>query len=59
MKLVINYGLLIFLGIEDLDIDLDIDWLCGKISKLWIFNDEVGVMNKFIMDVGGDILVVS
>ena len=59
VKSAINHGLLILLGIEDSDTDSDIDWLCGKISKLRIFNDEAGVMNKSIMDVGGDILVVS
>lgn len=59
VKSAIGHGLLILLGIEDTDTEADIDWLCGKISKLRIFNDEVGVMNKSVMDVGGDLLVVS
>lgn len=59
VKSAIGHGLLILLGIEDTDTESDIDWLCGKISKLRIFNDEVGVMNKSVMDVGGDLLVVS
>lgn len=59
VKSAINHGLLILLGIEDSDTESDIDWLCGKVSKLRIFNDEAGVMNKSVMDVGGDLLVVS
>ena len=59
VKSAIGHGLLILLGIEDTDTEADIDWLCGKISKLRIFNDEGGVMNKSVMDVGGDLLVVS
>lgn len=59
VKSSIKYGLLILLGIEDADTESDIDWLCGKISKLRIFNDEAGVMNKSVMDVDGDLLVVS
>ena len=59
VKSAINHGLLILLGIEDTDTESDIDWLCGKISKLRIFNDEAGVMNKSVMDVDGELLVVS
>lgn len=59
VKSAIGYGLLILLGIEDADTEADIDWLCGKISKLRIFNDEVGVMNKSVMEVDGELLVVS
>ncbi|MFA8299521.1 MAG: D-aminoacyl-tRNA deacylase [Hyphomicrobiales bacterium] len=55
----INHGLLILLGIEHEDEQADIDWLCAKISKLRIFNDEDGIMNKSIQDVEGDIIVVS
>ena len=55
----INSGLLILLGIEDSDTQEDINWLCAKISKLRIFNDENGIMNKSVMDVPGEILVVS
>ena len=59
IKSSIKHGLLILLGIEDADTESDIDWLCGKVSKLRIFNDEGGVMNKSVMDVDGDLLVVS
>lgn len=52
-------GLLVLLGIEDADSDEDIQWLSGKIVNLRIFNDENGVMNKSVMEVGGDILLVS
>lgn len=52
-------GLLILLGIEDADTEEDIDWLVKKIVQLRIFNDENGVMNKSVQDVGGDIIVVS
>ena len=55
----IGWGLLILLGIENEDTKDDIDWLCGKISKLRIFNDENGVMNKSVMDTDGEIIVVS
>jgi D-aminoacyl-tRNA deacylase len=55
----ISDGLLIFLGIEEADNDEDIQWLCGKISRLRIFSDAEGVMNLSVTDVHGDILVVS
>ncbi|HEV7333940.1 MAG TPA: D-aminoacyl-tRNA deacylase [Flavisolibacter sp.] len=56
---VIEAGLLVLLGIEDADEDEDIQWLSGKIVNLRIFNDENGVMNRSVMDIGGDILLVS
>ncbi|MDB5207032.1 MAG: D-tyrosyl-tRNA(Tyr) deacylase [Flavisolibacter sp.] len=56
---IINTGLLVLLGIEDADDDEDLQWLCNKITNLRIFNDDDGVMNKSVMDVGGDILLVS
>lgn len=55
----IGKGLLILVGIEASDTTEDIDWLVGKISKMRIFDDENGVMNKSVMDVDGDCLVVS
>lgn len=55
----INNGLLVLMGIEDTDTDEDITWLSNKIINLRIFNDEVGVMNKSLMDVDGDILLIS
>jgi D-tyrosyl-tRNA(Tyr) deacylase len=59
IKSAIGPGLLILVGIEDADGAEDIDWLCHKIANLRVFNDEVGVMNKSVMDIGGELLVVS
>ena len=55
----IGHGLLILLGIEDADTKEDIDWLTNKILNLRIFNDENEVMNRSVMDVDGEIIVVS
>ena len=55
----IGKGLLILVGIEDRDTQEDINWLCKKICNLRIFDDEQGVMNRSVMDVDGEILVVS
>ena len=46
-------------GVEDADTSEDIEWLCNKISQIRIFDDENGVMNKSVIDIGGDLLVVS
>ena len=58
-KSAIGKGLLILVGIEDADGKEDIDWLCKKIVNLRIFDDENGIMNRSILDLGGDILVIS
>lgn len=52
-------GLVVFAGIEDADGDTDIEWLSAKIVNMRIFNDEDGVMNISIKDVGGNILLIS
>ena len=52
-------GLLVLVGIEDRDRDEDIEWLSNKIVNMRIFNDENGVMNRSVMDIDGEILVVS
>lgn len=59
LKSSIGKGMLILLGIEDLDTIEDINWLCEKICKLRIFNDENGVMNIPITEINGEILLVS
>lgn len=55
----IGHGLLILLGIEEADEKDDIEWLCGKISRLRIFGDEEGLMNNSISDIEGEILLIS
>ena len=55
----IGKGLAILLGVEEADTQEDIDWLCGKISRLRIFDDENGVMNLDIQQAGGRAIVIS
>lgn len=55
----INEGLLILLGIVNEDTQEDIKWLSNKISNLRIFGDENDVMNKSILDIEGNVIVVS
>jgi len=55
----IKKGLLVFVGIEDSDSREDIEWLAGKIIRLRVFNDEQGIMNLSLSEIGGDIMVVS
>jgi D-tyrosyl-tRNA(Tyr) deacylase len=52
-------GLMVLLAVEDADGAEDIEWLSGKIVRLRIFDDEQGVMNRSVQDVGGEILIVS
>ena len=59
VKSSIGMGFLILLGIGKDDTEEDINWLVKKIIALRIFDDEMGVMNRSIMDVNGEILVVS
>lgn len=59
VKSSIQHGFLVLVGCENADNEEDIQWLSKKICGLRVFDDENGVMNKSIMDVGGDILVVS
>ena len=58
-KAEIGQGFLVLLGCCNDDTQQDIEWLSRKITGLRVFDDENGVMNRSIMDVGGDILVVS
>lgn len=55
----IGPGFLILLGISNGDDPADIDWLCGKISRMRIFEDGEGKMNRSILESGGEALVVS
>lgn len=59
VKSAIQAGYLILLGIEEEDAEEDADWLVRKVIGLRVFNDDEGVMNRSILDVGGDIIVVS
>ncbi len=55
----IEQGLLVLLGIEAADTTEDLDWLLNKTLNLRIFNDHDGVMNKSLLDIGGELLVIS
>ena len=55
----IGKGLLVLVGIEQADTQEDIDWLTGKLCRLRIFDDEQGVMNLDIQQIGGEVMVVS
>jgi D-tyrosyl-tRNA(Tyr) deacylase len=55
----INKGVLVLVGIEELDTKEDADWLCAKLVKLRIFPDENDVMNLSLQDIGGEALVIS
>jgi D-tyrosyl-tRNA(Tyr) deacylase len=55
----IEDGLLVLLGIEEADTLEDMNWLSSKLVNLRIFNDEQGVMNRSLLEVGGGLLLVS
>ena len=55
----ISAGLLLLVGVEERDGDADIAWLTGKIARLRIFDDETGVMNRSVVETGGEVLAVS
>ena len=55
----IDAGLLVLLAIEEADGPEDIEWLSGKITRLRIFPDDGGVMNRSVLESGGEILLVS
>lgn len=59
IKSEIGLGLMILLGIEEADGPEDMDWLSKKIINLRIFPDENGIMNRSLLDVQGDILLIS
>lgn len=55
----ITHGLVVLLGIEEADTEADLQWLCHKIVALRIFADDAGAMNKNVLEVGGNILLIS
>jgi len=59
VKGAVKEGLLILIGIEDADNQEDIEWISSKIVQLRIFGDEAGLMNKSILDINGNILLIS
>ena len=59
VKSAIRQGYLILLGIEESDTPEDVDWLVRKVIGLRVFDDENHVMNRSIMDINGEILVIS
>lgn len=59
LKSQIQRGLLVLLGIEELDQDEDIEWLCAKIIRMRIFSDAQGLMNLSLEDIQGDLLLIS
>ncbi|MBQ8734886.1 MAG: D-tyrosyl-tRNA(Tyr) deacylase [Bacteroidaceae bacterium] len=59
VKSKIGGGMLILVGIEESDTAEDIEWLVKKSANLRIFDDENGVMNRSILDCGGEVLAVS
>ncbi len=59
IKGAIAEGLAVLLAIESTDNAEDIEWLSGKIVRLRIFDDEAGMMNRSVQEVGGDILLIS
>ena len=59
VKSAIGNGYLILLGVEAEDTQSDVEWLARKVAALRVFDDEDGVMNRSILDVGGEAIVVS
>lgn len=59
VKSKIGEGLLVLVGIEDRDTQEDVEWMAKKLVNLRIFNDEKGVMNRSVIETGGEMLVVS
>ena len=55
----ISAGLVVLAAFEDIDTLEDLEWLSGKIARLRIFDDESGVMNRSVLESGGDVLLVS
>lgn len=59
IKAEIGIGVMVLLGIEEADNQEDVEWLSRKISNMRIFDDEAGVMNKSLLDIDGEALVIS
>jgi D-tyrosyl-tRNA(Tyr) deacylase len=59
IRAAIAHGMLVLLAVETTDGPTDIEWLSGKIARLRVFNDENGVMNRSVQEIGGEILLIS
>ena len=59
MRSAIGKGLMVLVGIEEADTQEDIEWLTGKLLRLRIFDDEAGVMNLDVQQIGGEVMIVS
>ena len=59
VKGAIARGLVVLLAVEEADSAEDIEWLSGKVVRLRIFDDELGVMNRSVQEVAGEILLIS
>jgi D-tyrosyl-tRNA(Tyr) deacylase len=55
----IGHGLLVLLGVEEIDDHSDVDWLAGKVAKMRIFGDAEGKMNLSVREADGEVMVVS
>ena len=55
----IGEGLMVLVGVREGDTMADVEWLAAKTAALRIFDDDAGVMNRSVMDVGGEVLAVS
>lgn len=56
---IIEKGLLVLAGIHERDSRDDVEWICNKILKMRIFDDEEGKMNLSVQDIGGEVLIIS
>ena len=59
IKAEIRKGLLVLIGVSQEDNKLDVEWLVNKVLNIRIFNDSDGIMNKSIIDIKGEILIIS
>ena len=55
----INQGLMILVGVEEGDTEHDMEWIAAKAVNMRIFDDDAGVMNRSVIDAGGEVLAVS
>jgi len=59
IKARIQHGLLVLVAFEESDTEDDVEWVSGKVVRMRIFNDDAGLMNRSLTEVGGELLVVS